>query len=84
MYNTYMQVFMHVAIHICDTSMVHMYVLNVCTVCVFCTCVYVGCCMGDFKEKTVHTFVMCAQIPDVGTLRSFDVRQSINQIMIDD
>ena len=26
------------------------------------------CCVGDFKGKTVHTFVMCAHFPDVHTL----------------
>ena len=31
---------------------------------------YVVCCVGDFKGKAVHTFVMCAHFPDVRTLRS--------------
>ena len=29
---------------------------------------YVVCCVGDFKGKTVHTFVMCAHFPDIRTL----------------
>ena len=34
------------------------------------TCTYVVCCVGDFKGKAVHTFVMCAHFPDVRTLHS--------------
>ena len=36
-------------------------------------CTHVVCCVGDFKEKTVHTFIMCAHFPDVYTHTSFDV-----------
>ena len=35
-----------------------------------CISVYVVCCVGDFKGKAVHTFVMCAHFPDVHTLHS--------------
>ena len=34
------------------------------------TYIHVVCCVGDFKGKAVHTFVMCAHFPDVRTLHS--------------
>ena len=32
------------------------------------TCGMYVCCEGDFKGKTVHTFMMCAHFADVSTL----------------
>ena len=30
--------------------------------------IYVVCCVGDFKGRTVYKFMMCANFPDVCTL----------------
>ena len=56
--------------YMCTYLYVHMYVF-VCTyVCTYVHVyiIHVVCCVGNFKGKTVHTFVMCAHFADVHTL----------------
>ena len=49
----YMHVHVYIQIRVCSTHRV--YVCNDTP-----TYTYVVCCVGDFKGKAVHTFVMCA------------------------
>ena len=65
------------SIRMCIRGMLHgrlqrkssAHILDVCTAFPL-KLVYVVCCMGDFKGKAVHTFLMCAHFPDVHTLHS--------------